>query len=156
MGLCGGYQMLGKTISDPTGIEGPAGTVEGLGHLDVDTVLEPGKHLALRDGIHLASGAALTGYEIHMGVTSGADCTRPWLRLGNTDDGASSTNGRVSGCYLHGIFASDAFRAAYLGALGAASSVVFEDRVEETLDALAAHLETYFDLDALLAAAAEV
>ena len=156
MGLCGGYQMLGKTISDPDGIEGPAGIVAGLGHLDVDTVLEPVKHLALREGQHLASGTSLNGYEIHMGRTDGPDCARPWLRLGSTNEGASTQTGRVLGCYLHGIFASDAFRSAYLGALGAASTVIFEDQIEQTLDALAAHMEAYFDLDALIAAAAEV
>lgn len=156
MGLCGGYQMLGKTISDQDGIEGPAGTVAGLGHLDVHTVLAPVKHLSLRNGRHLETGAALNGYEIHMGQTTGPDCARPWLRFGDADDGASNEAGRVLGCYLHGIFASDAFRSAYLAALGARSTVVFEDQVEETLDALAAHIEAYFDLDALLAAAAEI
>ena len=156
MGLCGGYQMLGKTISDPTGIEGPAGTVEGLGHLDVHTVLEPVKHLSLRTGFHIASGTSLHGYEIHMGKTDGPDCTRPLLKLDDTGEGATNQGARVSGCYLHGIFASDAFRAAYLATLDAKSSVVFEDQVEQALDALAAHIEAYFDLDALLEAAAEV
>jgi len=156
MGLCGGYQMLGKTISDPDGVEGLAGKVDGLGHLDVHTVLEPIKNLSLRQGTHLESGAELSGYEIHMGRTTGPDCAHPWLRFGADEDGAASRSGRVSGCYLHGIFASDAFRSAYLAALGAPSSVLFEDQVEETLDALAAHIESYFDLDALLAAAAEV
>ena len=156
LGLCGGYQMLGKTISDPDGIEGPAGTVNGLGHLDVHTVLEPVKNLTLRGGHHLESGAALSGYEIHMGKTTGPDCTRPWLRLDGTDDGAMSRTGTVAGCYLHGIFASDAFRIAYLGALGAASTVVFEDQIEDTLNALAEHIEAYFDLDALLTAAADI
>ncbi|WP_298857779.1 cobyric acid synthase [uncultured Sulfitobacter sp.] len=156
MGLCGGYQMLGKTISDPDGIEGPAGTVTGLGLLDVHTVLEPVKNLALRDGHHIASGAALNGYEIHMGRTEGLDCTRPWLHFGLTRDGASNGTGRVLGCYLHGLFTSDAFRNAYLGALGTQSTVIFEDQVEDTLDALAAHMEAYFDLDAMLVAAAKV
>ena len=155
-GLCGGYQMLGQTISDPGGVEGPAGSIAGLGHLDVHTVLEPVKTLALRDGTDLSSGTALRGYEIHMGQSTGADCARPWLRLGDRDEGAISRSGRVRGCYLHGLFASDAFRTAYLAALGAPSTVMFEDQVEETLDALAAHIERYFDLDALLAAAAEI
>ena len=91
-----------------------------------------------------------------MGRTDGPDCARPWLRLGSKNEGASTQTGRVLGCYLHGIFASDAFRSAYLGALGAASTVIFEDQIEQTLDALAAHMEAYFDLDALIAAAAEV
>jgi adenosylcobyric acid synthase len=154
LGLCGGYQMLGKRISDPDGIEGVSGTVAGLGHLDVHTVLEPVKHLSLRSGTHIASGAPLSGYEIHMGGTTGPDCAAPWLRFDDDDTGAS--RGRVQGCYLHGLFASDAFRAAYLGTLGAGSSVKFEDGVDQALDALGQHIESYFDLDALLAAAAEV
>lgn len=156
MGLCGGYQILGRTIADVNGIEGPAGIVDGLGHLNVQTTLEPVKNLLLRKGTHLHSGAPLSGYEIHMGRTTGPDCTRPWLRLDADSEGAASRDGRILGCYLHGIFASDAFRAAYLGSFGAPSSVVFEDQVEETLDALAAHIEAYFDLDALLAAAVEI
>ena len=155
-GLCGGYQMLGKTISDPAGVEGPAGSVAGLGHLDVHTVLEPVKTLALRDGTDCASGTALRGYEIHMGQTTGTDCARPWLQLGTRTEGAISNSGRVRGCYLHGLFASDAFRAAFLATLGTPSTVMFENQVEDTLDALAAHIEKYFDLDALLAAAIEV
>ncbi len=154
LGLCGGYQMLGKTISDPDGIEGASGMVAGLGHLDVQTVLEPLKHLAQRSGTHIASGADVSGYEIHMGATTGLDCERPWLCLDGFAEGAST--GRVYGSYLHGLFASDSFRAAYLGMLGAQASIVFEDMIEETLDALGQHIETYFDLDGLLAAAAEV
>jgi len=156
VGLCGGYQMLGKTISDPHGVEGAAGVVAGLGHLDVDTVLEPVKNLSLREGTHLPTGAALNGYEIHMGSTDGPDCARPLLGFSTGAEGATAQNGRVAGCYLHGIFASDPFRSAYLTGLGATSSVAFEDRVDETLDALAAHIERYFDLDQLIAAAAEV
>lgn len=156
MGLCGGYQMLGKTISDQDGVEGPACTVDGLGHLDVHTVLEPVKNLLLREGTHLETNTPLSGYEIHMGKTEGQDCARPLLNLGGKDDGAVNSSHRVSGCYLHGIFASDAFRSAYLGTLGAGSTVMFEDQIEVTLDALAEHIEAYFDLDALLAAAAEV
>lgn len=155
-GLCGGYQMLGKTINDPAGVEGRVGSVAGLGHLDVHTVLEPVKTLALRDGTDHANGTALRGYEIHMGRTTGIDCARPWLRLDARDEGATSRSGRVQGCYLHGLFGSDAFRAAYLATLGAPSTVMFDDQVEDALDALAAHIETYFDLDALLAAAVEV
>lgn len=156
MGLCGGYQMLGKTISDPHGVEGPTGTVAGLGHLDVHTLLEPVKQLALRTGIHIPSDTQISGYEIHMGTTNGSDCARPWLRFGAQSEGAISQNGLVSGCYLHGLFASDAFRRAYLEHHGAASDLQFEHGVEQALDALADHIETYFDLDALIAHANEV
>ncbi|QUJ75277.1 cobyric acid synthase [Sulfitobacter albidus] len=156
VGLCGGYQMLGQTIADPDGIEGPAGTVDGLGHLDVHTVLEPKKNLSLRHGTHPASGADVSGYEIHLGATTGPDCARPWLRFDGTPDGAASADGRVLGCYLHGVFASDSFRAAYLAGLGGTAQAAFEAQVDATLDALGAHIEAYFDLDALIAAAGEV
>lgn len=156
IGLCGGYQMLGRSIADPDGIEGTAGTVSGLGHLDVHTVLAPKKNLSQRHGTHLATGAAVSGYEIHLGETTGPGCCRPWLSFGGVSDGAANADGHVLGCYLHGVFASDSFRAAYLGGLGGTASAAFETRIDETLDALAAHIETYFDLDAFLAAAAEV
>lgn len=150
MGLCGGYQMLGRRISDPEGIEGPAATVDGLGHLQVDTVLEPVKTLALSDGHDVQTGAPLRGYEIHMGRTNGPDTARAWVQLGHGKDGAASSNGRIQGTYLHGLFASDAFRAAYLQQFGIQSDVLYDTSVDETLDALAAHLERFMDIDVLL------
>ena len=156
LGLCGGYQMLGKAISDPLGIEGVPSTVEGLGHLDVTTVMAPLKHLSLRAGTHLASGTALEGYEIHIGKTSGPDTARPWLDFGDQHEGATSASGQVQGCYLHGLFSSDAFRAAYLAGLGATSSVAFNAGVDAALDALADHMERYVDIDLLLSLAEEL
>lgn len=150
MGLCGGYQMLGRRISDPDGIEGRAGTAEGLGHLDVETVLQPAKVLALSEGRDLVSGAALAGYEIHMGRTTGGDTARGWVGLDGRIDGATSADGRVQGTYLHGLFASDVFRAAYLERFGARTDVSYDAGVEATLDALADHLERHMDIDALL------
>ncbi|UWR23464.1 cobyric acid synthase [Sulfitobacter sp. S190] len=156
MGLCGGYQMLGRSIADPRGIEGPAQTVAGLGHLDIDTTLAPKKHLHLRAGTATQSGTPLTGYEIHMGETTGPDCSRSWLMLDGTPEGAASADGRILGCYLHGIFASDAFRGSYLQRFGGTSAIAFEDGVDTTLDALADHIERYFDLDLLLSLAQDV
>lgn len=156
MGLCGGYQMLGTRISDPHGIEGPKAGVAGLGHLDVTTVLEPKKHLSVQDAVHLDSGAALSGYEIHLGETTGPDCTRAWLSRRGTPEGARSKDGLVWGCYLHGIFSSDDFRRAFLAELGAPSTVAYEAQVDETLDALADHMERYFDIDLLLSLAGDV
>ncbi|ABV93833.1 cobyric acid synthase [Dinoroseobacter shibae DFL 12 = DSM 16493] len=157
VGVCGGYQMLGRTIADPEGIEGAATQVPGLGLLDVSTVMRPQKHLRLTQATEVESGAALEGYEIHLGETTGPDCARPWLRVGDRAEGAVSASGRVRGCYLHGLFASDAFRAAVLTRLGApVSARSFETEVEETLDALAAHLESHMDLDAVLAQARPV
>jgi adenosylcobyric acid synthase len=155
VGLCGGYQMLGWTIADPLGLEGAPGTAPGLGLLEVDTVLEPVKTLALRDARELATGEAVRGYEIHMGRTHGPGCARPMLRLAGAADGAVSADARVMGCYLHGLFAADGFRHAFLGRIRRrqASRLGYEARVEVALDALAAHLERCLDLDRLLAIA---
>ena len=154
LGICGGYQMLGRTISDPDGIEGPPVTVAGLGLLDVETVMHPQKRLALSNAQHIGSGAQVSGYEIHLGKTSGPDCDRAWLSLDGRGEGAASADGRIKGCYLHGLFAADRFRQTYLSEIG--KPVVAFDYaagVEQTLDALAAHLETHFDIDGLLAIA---
>ncbi len=159
VGLCGGYQMLGRRVADPGGIEGPAGEAPGLGLLDVETVLEGDKTLTDAAGTDAVTGAAVKGYEMHIGVTQGPDCARPWLTLADgRSDGARSADGRVMGTYLHGLFAADAFRHAFLGRLrrGEFAGAAFEARIDETLDALAAHLEAHLDLDAMLAAAAPV
>ncbi len=156
MGLCGGYQMLGQTVADPAGVEGPAVTVPGLGLLDVHTTLAPLKTLALRSGTDLASGSPLTGYEIHMGETTGPDTHRAWLRVEGRPAGAANASGRIKGCYLHGIFGSDAYRAAFLAQLGQRSDLSYDHMVDDTLDALAQHLETHFDIDLLLKLAADV
>ncbi|WP_037310279.1 cobyric acid synthase [Ruegeria halocynthiae] len=153
LGLCGGYQMLGNTIADPDGVDGRPGTVKGLGLLDVNTVMEGQKHVTLRTARSVPGHDPVTGYEIHMGRTEGADCARAWLEIEGRPEGAADRTGRIRGSYLHGIFASDAFRANYLKQLGATSNLAYEDGVEETLDALADHLEQHMDLDRLLAAA---
>jgi adenosylcobyric acid synthase len=154
MGVCGGYQMLGRIIVDPDGAEGHKGAVEGLGLLDVETVMGGDKITVPVAGRHVASGEAVTGYEIHLGRTSGPDSARPFLDLGGRPDGAQSADGRVMGTYVHGLFASDGFRRAFLTGLGAAASDLrYEHEVEAALDALAAHLEQHIDIDRLLAIA---
>jgi adenosylcobyric acid synthase len=147
LGICGGYQMLGKTIADPDGIEGPPGTSEGLGLLDVDTVLGREKQLRIEHAVHVATGTDVSGYHMHLGVTSGPDCSRPFTRTVEEDDGAGSADARVSGTYMHSIFGSDAFRHALLNMRSEASH---GSSVDATLDALAAHLEHHLDLDAVL------
>nr|WP_238941633.1 cobyric acid synthase [Jannaschia sp. Os4] len=145
MGLCGGYQMLGRTVSDPDGIEGPPASAPGLGLLDVETVMRPEKRVRLSDG-H-ADGRPVSGYEIHLGATTGPDRARAWADVG---DAAASPDGRVRGCYLHGLFGADGFRQAYLARLGAAATAFDHGAsVERTLDALADHLAAALDLDAL-------
>ncbi|MGJ8616151.1 MAG: cobyric acid synthase [Sulfitobacter sp.] len=156
LGLCGGYQMLGRSIADPHGIEGPPSTVKGLGHLAVDTIMAPMKHLSLKTGEHPESGTKLSGYEIHIGETSGPDCARAWLQFDGQAEGATSPSGKVQGCYMHGLFSSDAFRRAYLAHFGVTSKLDFEAGVDDTLDALAHHVERYFDLDLMLSLAEDI
>ncbi len=150
LGLCGGYQMLGKTISDPEGVDGRTGTVEGLGLLDVETVMAGKKHVTLTEACALPNREPVSGYEIHMGRTEGPDCARAWLEVQGRPEGAASANGRILGSYLHGIFSSDAFRAQYLSGLDVTSETAYEDGVEQALDDLADHLEQHMDLDLLL------
>ncbi|NRG19046.1 cobyric acid synthase [Rhizobiales bacterium] len=155
LGICGGYQMLGKAISDPQGIEGEAGTVAGLGLLDVETELTPEKRLVSTHGRHCTSGEAILGYEIHIGRTEGRDRARPFATIAGEGecehaDGAVSAGGRIAGTYVHGLFAADGFRKSFLGELGAGSTLSYDSVIDRTLDDLAAHLEACFDTDALL------
>jgi adenosylcobyric acid synthase len=152
VGLCAGYQMLGRRIADPDGVEGPAGEVPGLGLLEVETVLGGTKTLRQVHGRDVVTGAPVTGYEMHMGVTRGPGCERPMLDLDGRPDGARSADGRILGCYLHGLFAADGFRRAFLSRLreGLGDGVAYETQVEETLDKLADHLAAALDLDRLL------
>jgi len=156
LGICGGYQMLGRTISDPDGIEGAPGTVDGLGFLDVETVLTPEKSTVSAIGTHVASAASVSGYEIHIGRTAGPDCANPLILLdGNRPDGAVSADGLVSGTYVHGLFADDAFRAAYLKSFGAGSDLAYDRSIDRILDDLALHLERALDVEAVLEIAQE-
>ena len=151
LGLCGGYQMLGRAIRDPLGLEGPASTAEGLGLLDVETILSSDKRLepvhgATRDGI------PFSGYEMHMGVTDGPDRARPFARLADgSSEGAVSPDGRVIGTYIHGLFVDDRQRSAWLTRFAAGRTSISHDAlVDDTLDRLAAHLAAHIDLDRLL------
>ncbi|MBP2562967.1 adenosylcobyric acid synthase [Neorhizobium galegae] len=150
LGLCGGYQMLGKTISDPEGTEGPPGSIEGLGLLDVETVLAGDKRLEAVAGESF-DGISLSGYEMHIGRTTGADCGRPFSVIGGNPEGAISADGRVWGTYLHGLFSDDRQRSAWLTRLGGSvSGLDYEAGVDAVLDRLAAHMEKHLDLDGLL------
>ena len=149
LGLCGGYQMLGKEIHDPEGVDGKAGKVAGLGLLDISTTMAGEKKVALRQAHTIAGNEPVSGYEIHMGRSEGPDCVRAWLSVEGRPEGAASADGRVRGSYLHGLFSSDVFRAKFLADLGHESVAGYDDGVEATLDALADHLEQYMDLDQL-------
>ncbi len=151
LGLCGGYQMLGRMIADPGGIEGPPAAVEGLGLIDVATTLIADKRLEKVSGT-TRDGAPFAGYEMHMGLTQGPDCARPFARRADgSPEGAVSANGRVIGTYVHGLFADDRQRAAWLARFAAgAATVGYDASIERTLDTLAAHLHAHLDLDRLL------
>jgi adenosylcobyric acid synthase len=154
LGLCGGYQMLGRSVVDPTGIEGPSGETSGLGLLDVSTVMTPQKTLTRVTASHAATKQPIDAYEIHIGHTEGADCARPFAMLNGRPEGAVSADGRVHGSYLHGVFASDAFRSAFLAQLGIpATDQQYRGKVESALDALAEHIEAHLDVDGLFALA---
>jgi adenosylcobyric acid synthase len=150
LGLCGGYQMLGKRVSDPDGIEGSPGRTRGLGLLDVTTVMTPEKSLTRVIAVHADTIQPIDAYEIHIGRTKGRDCRRPFARVDGKREGAVSADGRVHGSYLHGLFASDAFRGAFLARLGiAASDECYREKVESALDALAEHIEQHLDVEGL-------
>ena len=147
LGICGGYQMLGRMIHDPQGHDGLPGSDPGLGLLEVETHMVPDKRLTRIEG--RALGQPIEGYEIHMGRTTGPDCARPFAYIPQPD-GATSTDGGVAGTYLHGLFASNAFRSAWLAGFGMSSALDYGAGVDEVLDRLALHLEIHLDIERLL------
>ncbi len=149
-GICGGYQMLGSRISDPDGIEGESGSVEGLGLLDIETRLTPTKSLERVTGTAWAQ--SFHGYEMHLGSTDGPDCTRPFARLDDGRvDGAISADGLVSGTYVHGLFASTGARTGLMASIGIHSEGVdYAASVDRALDDIAEQLERHVDIDAMI------
>jgi len=150
LGICGGYQMLGRRIADPLGVEGRPGEAAGLGLLDVETELSAAKTLRPVSG--RALGEALAGYEMHMGVTGGPDAARPFAALdGGASDGAVSADGRTIGSYCHGLFAQSGLRRALLAWIGAASrGESYARALDAALDEVAAAIERHLDVDGLL------
>ncbi|MEL6807467.1 MAG: cobyric acid synthase [Pseudomonadota bacterium] len=154
LGICGGYQMLGRVVADPEGIEGPPGRADGIGLLDVETAMTGDKRLTTVAALHVPTGQRFDGYEIHIGRSAGPDRARPFAQVSGQNEGAMSADGRVCGSYLHGMFRDDGFRAAWLAGFGvSAHATSYDQTVEATLDALADHLETHLDVPALLACA---
>jgi adenosylcobyric acid synthase len=154
LGVCGGYQMLGKSVADPEGIEGSSGESPGLGLLDVKTLMTPQKTVTRVTASHAATGEPIEAYEIHIGLTEGEDRLRPFAILNGAGEGAVSRDGRVHGSYLHGLFTSDGFRKAFLARMDIpATNLHYRASVESTLNALADHIENHLDVEGLLAAA---
>jgi adenosylcobyric acid synthase len=146
MGICAGYQMLGRVVADPLGVEGPiGGEAPGLGLLDVFTTMEGDKVLRAVSGDD-GAGHDVHGYEMHMGRTTGPDTARPMLMLDGRPDGAVSADGKIMGCYLHGLFAADGWRQALLGG---GAGIAYDGMVEAVLDRLAGHLAEHLELGAI-------
>jgi adenosylcobyric acid synthase len=154
IGICGGYQMLGRLVRDPLGIEGAATQVPGLGLLDVETEMAPEKTVRNSSAWSREHNVELSGYEIHLGITLGPDCERPSSLIDGRADGAISADGRVMGTYLHGLFGSDAYRAGLLSSFGlVAERMNYRESVDRALDDVAEELEAVLDkrwLDGLL------
>ncbi|MFD2058673.1 cobyric acid synthase [Mesorhizobium calcicola] len=154
VGVCGGFQMLGRMVSDPDGIEGSVTEAEGLGLLDVETVMEPEKTVRNVSARSVPFDLPLEGYEIHLGRTTGPDTMRPSAIINGVEDGAVSADGKVVGTYLHGLFGADAFRGKFLESLGIkGGGIDYRAEVERALDEVAAELETHLDCDAIFAQA---
>lgn len=148
IGICGGYQMLGTSVADPLGIEGANERIDGLGLLDVETVMAPEKTVRNSTAHSVDYDVPLSGYEIHMGRTEGPDCARPPVTIDGRADGASSPDGRVIGTYLHGLFGSDAYRKRLLASFGIeGGGENYRAGVETALDEVAAELERVLSRD---------
>ena len=153
LGLCGGYQMLGRLISDPDGTEGAPGDTEGLGLLDIETTITGTKTLSPASGRAVPGSEPVSGFEMHMGDTRGTDTARPFLILDDGQpDGATDATGRVAGTYLHGLFEGDLFRSAYLKCIDNRFSATssWNDRLEQALNGLADHLDAHVDTARIL------
>jgi adenosylcobyric acid synthase len=165
VGICGGFQMLGGAIRDPDRVESADGDVEGLGLLPGETTFVRVKSthrvtariLESAGWLGALAGEAVSGYEIHMGQTSG---DRPWLRIAREEasgqyffDGLADERGRIWGCYLHGLFANDEFRRAWLASLEGGRArpapVSTARGIENALDRLASIVEQSLDMKEL-------
>ncbi|NKL96389.1 cobyric acid synthase [Rhizobium leguminosarum] len=147
IGICGGYQMLGRTVHDPLGIEGGTFEAPGLGLLDIETEMAPEKIVRNSQAYSTEyDDAPLAGYQIHLGVTRGPDCDRPSAIIDGAPDGALSANGRIMGTYLHGLFGSDAYRTRLLQSFGLSGEQRnYRESVEQALDEIAGELERHLD-----------
>ncbi len=155
-GICGGYQMLGTRVRDPDGLDGEPGEAAGLGYLEVETVMQPAKHVGQVEAVHDATGSEVRGYEIHSGSTEGPDRCRPVFRVRDRPEGARSADGLVSGTYLHGCFSSDGFRSEWIRELGGEpGGISFFASVDDAIEDLAEAVERHLDVDRILRIASE-
>ena len=152
LGICGGFQMLGKTVSDPEGIEGIPGIHDGLGHLDITTIMQTTKTVRQITAYSPFLDCSARGYEIHAGETTGPQMNQPFLTCDGRPVGAMSENGQIMGSYLHGLFTDDNFRAHFLSLLRSGNVVQsnFSQQIEDAIDILADQMEKHLDIDFLL------
>lgn len=152
IGVCGGYQMLGKQLHDPNGIEGPAGTIDGLGLLDFETILESQKELTLVEGHFIWDKTAVSGYEIHMGISKGPALNHPAVQLDDKVDGVISEDNKIVGTYLHGLFDKESALHGLLNWAGLENIKDFDYEAlrEQELDRLANEMLQHIDIDTLL------
>ncbi|HWB12086.1 MAG TPA: cobyric acid synthase [Pirellulales bacterium] len=166
VGICGGFQMLGRTIVDPDRVESADERIDGFGFLECHTVFRPVKETARVRGEHVESGAEVEGYEIHMGCTQGNPGPSPLFRIDQRHgmaaegyDGAASADGRVWGTYLHGLFDNDDFRHWWLKRIKERNGKDVSDngceaernggRRDDRFDALAAAVRKAIDVEQL-------
>lgn len=155
MGICGGYQMLGKFIHDPDGLEGSVGTSEGLKFLDLETTLKPQKILRQITAQLLLDNVTISGYEIHVGLTTGSSLKRPLIKLSKGNEGAISEDNLVVGTYLHGLFdlpcaCNSILKWAGISQANAVNYAVFRDKnIDLITDTLVQHFNFRLLDDAL-------
>jgi len=152
LGICGGYQMLGNTVSDPDGIEGHSGVIEGLGYLNVDTIMRENKRVTQTKAYCEYLKCETSGYEIHIGETNGPDTKRSYLISEDQKLGAANEIYSIIGIYLHGLFVDDKFRARYLGQFrhGKIIETDYRKQVDQALDELANAMEQNLDVNKLI------
>ena len=155
LGLCGGYQMLGKAIHDPDGIEDAPSSLPGLGLLDMETTLFSPKITRHTHAKAQPDNHEVSGYEIHNGRSHGPDCTRPMLLWDDAQDGAISHNQQVMGCYMHGLFHNASYLNGLIAKLSQNHAISHDGqdyhmRIHDVLDQFSSHLANHLDMDALL------
>ena len=159
LGICGGYQILGTDIVDEKGFDGLPSKAKGLGLLDVQTKMGKEKNLGKKEFISALNGKKISGYEIHLGITSGKDCNNPFATFSKRNDGAISSNGLVMGTYIHGLFVSDEFRNKLVTKLSSEEreeNVSYHDNLNFILEEFVSVLEDNLDIDLMLSAARKV
>jgi adenosylcobyric acid synthase len=152
IGICGGFQMLGRFVHDPQGVEGEPGSSKGLGWLEMETTLEARKQLRRVDGILVLGEARVSGYEIHCGVSRGEALNQPSSMLdGGVPDGTLTADGQVFGSYVHGLFDEPQALSALLAWAGLRDATSIDMRAlrEASIDRVADAVESHLDTHAL-------